>query len=163
MRRALLALTATVLITAALAAAAPPSPGAPGLGDRLFPQLGNGGYDALHYDLDLRYETAAPSQSVDGDVTMLARSKQALSSFNLDFGGESGSVSVNGRSASWTRDGDELVITPRRPLVKHRRFVVKVSDFVAVPTLPTSDDPTSTGFFITPHGTATATSPTWLT
>jgi aminopeptidase N len=160
MRRALLALTATALIAAAPAAAAPPSPGAPGLGDRLFPQLGNGGYDALHYDLDLRYETAAPAQSIDGDVTILARSKQALSSFNLDFGGESlGSVSVNGRSASWTRDGDELVITPRRPLAKHRRFVVQVSDFVAVPTVPNSDDPTSTGFFITPHGTATAPQP----
>ena len=28
-----------------------PSPGAPGLGDRLFPTLGNGGYDARHYHL----------------------------------------------------------------------------------------------------------------
>ena len=79
-------------------------------------------------------------------MTILARSKQALSSFNLDFGGESlGSVSVNGRSASWTRNGDEFAITPRRPLAKHRRFVVQGSDFVAVPTVPNSDDPTSTG------------------
>ena len=39
-----------------------PSPGAPGLGDRLFPTLGNGGYDARHYHPDLTYPTAAPQQ-----------------------------------------------------------------------------------------------------
>ena len=49
-----------------------PSPGAPGLGDRLFPTLGNGGYDVQHYDLDLRYATSAPSQGIDGTVTILA-------------------------------------------------------------------------------------------
>jgi hypothetical protein len=31
-----------------------PTPGSAGLGDRLYPTLGNGGYDALHYNLDLR-------------------------------------------------------------------------------------------------------------
>ena len=35
-----------------------PSPG-PGIGDPLFPTLGNGGYDAKHYTLALRYPTAA--------------------------------------------------------------------------------------------------------
>jgi aminopeptidase N len=159
MRRSLLAVLVVTLIAAAPAAAAPPAPGEAGLGDRLFPLLGNGGYDVQHYDLDLRYETSAPSQSVDGTVTIIARSTQALSRFNLDFGGESlGSVAVNGRTASWTREGDELVITPQRPLAKGRKFVVKVSDFVAVPTEP-SDDPTSTALFITPHGTATAAQP----
>ena len=159
MRRVLLAVLAMLLIATAPAAAAPPSPGAAGLGDRLFPLLGNGGYDTLHYDLDLRYETSEPSQSVDGTVTIVARATQALSRFNLDFGGESvGAISVNGRSASWTRDGDELVISPARPLAKGRPFVVRVSDFVAVPTVP-SDDPTSTALFITPDGTATAAQP----
>jgi aminopeptidase N len=159
MRRLLPALLVLALIAAAPAAAAPPSPGAPGLGDRLFPLLGNGGYEVHHYDLDLSYETSAPSQSVDGTVTIVARSTQALSRFNLDFGGESlGSVAVNGRTATWTREGDELVITPQRPLAQGRKFVVKVKDFVAVPTEP-SDDPTSTALFITPHGTATAAQP----
>jgi aminopeptidase N len=159
MRRALIAVLAILLIAAAPVAAAPPSPGAPGLGDRLFPLLGNGGYDTLHYNLDLRYETSDPSQSVDGTVTIFARATQSLSQFNLDFAGESvGSVSVNGRTASWTRDDGELVITPKRPLAKNRKFVVKVSDFVAVPTEP-SDDPTSTGFFVTPDGSATAPQP----
>ena len=50
------------------------------------------------------------------------------------------------------------MITPKRPLRKHRKFFVEVSDFVAVPTEP-SDDPTSTAFFTTPDATATAAQP----
>ena len=93
-----LALFASIVLVAQ-AAAAPPRPGAPGLGDRLFPTLGNGGYDAGHYHLDLTYPTAEPEQTVDGEVTMIARATQSLSSFNLDFAGDSvESVRVNGAS-----------------------------------------------------------------
>src|SRR6185436_12233052 len=107
-----------------------PSPGAPGIGDRLFPTLGNGGYDVQHYDLDLRYETAAPSQGIDGTATIVAVATQSLSRFDLDFAGDSvGSVAVNGAPATFTRDGDELVITPQRPLPKGRPFVVRVAHY----------------------------------
>jgi aminopeptidase N len=110
----------------------------------------------LHYDLDLRYATSAPDQSVEGTATILARSTQALSRFNLDFGGESlGSVTVNHRRAYWTREGDELVITPTRPIKAHRKFVVRVSKFVAVPTNPDEN----TALFVTPHGTAMGAQP----
>src|ERR1700712_648219 len=91
-----------------------PSPGAAGIGDRLFPTLGNGGYDVQHYDLDLRYATSAPSQSIDGTVTILAKATQSLSRFDLDFAGDSvGGVSVNGLPAKFTRDGEDLVLTPK--------------------------------------------------
>src|SRR3954449_5791304 len=101
-----------VLTAAALALAAPasahafdrPTPGSAGIGDRLFPTLGNGGYDVQHYDLDLRYATASPAQGIDGTVTILARATQSLSRFDLDFAGDSvGSVSVNGRAATFAR------------------------------------------------------------
>jgi aminopeptidase N len=148
-----------VLVVALAAAAAPAraaSPGADGVGDRLFPQLGNGGYDVKHYDLDLRYATSAPTQGVDGTVTLIARATQSLSRFNLDFAGDSiGAVAVNGRSASWRRSGEELVITPRHHLDKGRLFVVRVSHFTATPTDPT----VSTAFFVTPDGSATAPQP----
>jgi aminopeptidase N len=134
-----------------------PSPGAAGIGDRLFPTLGNGGYDVQHYDLDLRYATAAPSQGIDGTVTLLAKATQSLSRFNLDFGGESvGGVSVNGLPARFTRAGEELVITPKLPLPKGLPFVVQVSHYVAHPTVPDPAVFESTAFVITPDGTATA-------
>ena len=87
MKRVLL-LVAVVLSFSAAPALAAPSPGAPGLGDRLFPRSGNGGYDVQHYDLDLRYATGAPSQPIDGTVTILARATQDLSRFDLDFAGQ---------------------------------------------------------------------------
>ena len=90
MRRALLSAFVLLAIVAAPArATAGPSPGSSGLGDRLFPELGNGGYDAVHYDVDLRYATSAPTQPIDGTVTMVARATQALSRFDLDFAGAS--------------------------------------------------------------------------
>ena len=53
--------------------------GAAGVGDTYYPTYGNGGYDVAHYDLDLRYATSAPSQPIDGTVTIAARATQALS------------------------------------------------------------------------------------
>jgi aminopeptidase N len=139
---------------------APPSPGAAGIGDRLYPTLGNGGYDALHYDLDLRYATSAPSQGIDGTMTMRARATQALSRFDLDFSGAGvGSVLVDGRRASFQRSGEELVVTPARAIRKHHRFVVQVRHFTANPTVPDPDEFLSTAFFITPDGSATSGQP----
>jgi aminopeptidase N len=154
------ALLPALLLAAVTAPAATAStPGAAGLGDRLNPGIGNGGYDVLHYDLDLRYATSAPSQSVDGTATILARATQSLSRFNLDFGGDSvGSVSVDGRAASWRREGEELVITPRRAVRRHERFIVRVSHFVATPTAA-GDEPESTAFFTHATGSATAPQP----
>src|SRR4051794_20226676 len=104
-RRLVLALLTTLLVASpALAAPRDPagSPGADGIGDRLFPQLGNGGYDAKHYDLAFTYASSAPEQDVSGKVTMLARSTQSLSSFDLDFAGDSvAAVRVDGRSADF--------------------------------------------------------------
>ena len=156
------ALASVALLAAALPAAAVPAaakPGAPGLGDRLVPLLGNGGYDVLHYDLHLRYATSDPAQSIDGNETIHARATQSLSRFNLDFAGaDLGGVSVNGAPAEFTRDGEELVVTPDRPIRDGAHFVVRITDFVAIPT-EISDDVTSTAFFITPDGSATAPQP----
>ena len=106
-RRLVPVLLAALLLAAPAAAAArggTPTPGADGIGDRLFPQLGNGGYDAKHYDLAVTYPSSAPEQDVSGKVTMLARSTQSLSSFDLDFAGDSvASVRVNRHAADFER------------------------------------------------------------
>ncbi|MEU3528507.1 M1 family metallopeptidase [Streptomyces sp. NPDC038707] len=120
-----------VLVTAAasflaIAASAPPTPGAPGIGDPYFPRLGNGGYDARHYDLDVAYAPA--TGRLDGRTTLTARATQTLSSFDLDLQKlEITRVEVNGRRARFTRDGDEVTVTPRRALPEGRDFTVSVT------------------------------------
>nr|ADE10219.1 metallopeptidase [Actinoplanes liguriensis] len=146
---------ATVVLALA-AAAAPaqagpsPSPGSAGLGDRLYPLLGNGGYDVLDYDLRLRYPEKDPKQVVSGDVTITAVAGQSLSRFDLDFGGASiGRVSVDGQPARAARDGDELTVIPRRPLPRGRLFRVTVANFTAAPA----------ALVATPDGTVLAAQP----
>ncbi len=148
------ALMAGLVFCVAQSAAAPPGPGAPGIGDRLFPTLGNGGYDARHYHLDMTYPTSAPEQIVDGKVTMVARATQSLSSFNLDFAdGTVSDVDVNGRDADFALEGEELVITPARAIHKGRTFLVNV-DFTAGPDVPVDTLPF--GWFTTEDGSVTA-------
>jgi aminopeptidase N len=138
---------------------APATPGAAGIGDPLFPRLGNGGYDVLHYDLRLRYETSAPAQAVDGMVRVVARATQALSRFDLDFAGSAvGDVAVNGRAATWRRDGEELVVTPPRPLRRGQVFSTRVRHFAAAPT-PARPGQLTVAFFSTADGSATAPQP----
>ncbi|MBL7253337.1 M1 family metallopeptidase [Paractinoplanes lichenicola] len=134
------------------------TPGAAGLGDRLYPLLGNGGYDVQNYDLSLRYPAKDPAQSITGEVTITARATQALSRFNLDFGGGTvGAVTVDGHRATFTRTGDELVVTPKRTLAKKKKFRVTVSGFTATPVPPNADSPA--GFVRTPDGTVLAAQP----
>jgi aminopeptidase N len=158
-RRVVALLASIASLAAAGSATASPAPGAAGIGDPLQPQLGNGGYDVLHYDLDLRYATSDPAQPLDGDETIVARATQSLSSFDLDFAGQGpAGVWVNGRPAAFTRAAEELVITPKHPLRDGRRFVVRIAHFGATPTVP-GDDPASTAFFVTPDGSGTAPQP----
>jgi aminopeptidase N len=153
-----LGLPGALLATGPANASGHATPGAPGLGDRLYPLLGNGGYDVQNYDLSLRYPKKDPAQPVAGDVTITAIATQDLSRFDLDFGGDAvGKVEVNGRAAAFTRSGDELVITPKRWLSAHRFFTVRVSGFTATPIAPDADAPV--GFVVTPDGTVLAGQP----
>jgi aminopeptidase N len=153
---------AVALITAALAAsaaAAPPTGGALGIGDYLFPTLGNPGYDARHYTLDLRYPTAAPAQQVNGVVRMDAVATAKLSSFNLDFAGDSfGAVTVNGRPASAHPAGEDMVIALTAPIKAGAAFSVVVP-FTSYIFTPAPDDPFPFGWFATADGSVTAFQP----
>jgi aminopeptidase N len=150
--RALL-IAAAVLIAPASAHAAV---GAAGIGDPLFPKLGNGGYNVAHYDVALNYATAAPSQGIDGTVTITATATKALSRFDLDFAGDSvGSVAVNNQPATFSRSGQELVITPAQPLPKGKSFVVTVANYKAHPKKPSETNVLDNAFIVTPDGSAT--------
>ncbi|MFD7162140.1 M1 family metallopeptidase [Streptomyces violascens] len=122
----LLALATAVAAGLTIAAAPAASPGAPGIGDPYFPHLGNGGFDALHYDLGVSYNP--DSGRLDGRTTLTARATQNLSSFDLDLQKLTvDSIRVNGKPADFSRTGDEIVITPRHRLRKGEEFEVTVA------------------------------------
>ena len=130
-KAALVAALAAALVVMPGAALAQPertsefTPGSPGIGDPYFPLDGNGGYDVRHYDLKLAYDR--DTDFLTGKATITARATQNLSSFNLDFLGlDIRSVEVDGRAARWSRDGDELTITPRKGIRDHTRFTTVV-------------------------------------
>jgi aminopeptidase N len=157
---------------AALAIAAPasangdrPSPGAPSAGDPLFPGLGNGGYDVQHYTLDLVYGSTASVQTVPALATIEADATQSLSRFNLDFNGDSvGFVTVDGRPASFSRQGEKLVVTPRTAIKNHHGFTVRVG-YTSGPREIAPEDQgdlnkvLAIAWFSTPSGSITAAQP----
>ncbi|NEQ27791.1 MAG: M1 family metallopeptidase, partial [Microcoleus sp. SIO2G3] len=82
--------------------------GAAGVGDSLYPNFGNGGYDAKRYNVNLNVSDVATS-ALTGVTTMKATATQNLRRFNLDFIGFAiDGITVNGRPATFTRDGQEL-------------------------------------------------------
>ncbi|MFF3515845.1 M1 family metallopeptidase [Streptomyces sp. NPDC002573] len=109
-----------------IAASPAPSAGAPGIGDSYFPQLGNGGFDVRHYALDVAYDPARGR--LDGRTTITARATQSLTSFDLDLQKlQVTRIEVNGRRTAFTRDGDEIRITPRGVLPRGGNFTVTVT------------------------------------
>jgi hypothetical protein len=103
-----------------------PAAGADSLNDAYYPQLGNGGYDALHYTIDLTVDVV--NNKLDGVCTLDAQATQALASFDLDLHGLNVSaVTVNDAPAAFTRVKDKLVITPANPLTNGEKFTIAVS------------------------------------
>jgi hypothetical protein len=99
-------------------------PGSNGLGDPFFPLAGNGGYDVSHYALRLSYEPQ--THHLVGSATISATATQNLSRFDLDLRGfDVSRLTVNGQAASFTRAGQELVITPQAGLPAARPFTAE--------------------------------------
>ena len=141
------AAAAAMVLAPGMAQAQPEfTPGAPGIGDPYYPLDGNGGYDVRHYDLDVAYDP--DTDVLTGKATISARATQNLSRFNLDFDGLTvRSITVDGRSADWLRDGDELTVRPRRGIPEGARFTTVVKYDGSPETLPDGS-----GFFHTDDG-----------
>src|SRR5690242_8207081 len=141
---------AAVLLPATSAAAHQFSAGSPGLGDPFFPLAGNGGYDVGNYLLRLDYRPA--TKVLTGSATITARATQNLDRFDLDLRGFTISrLEVNGRSAAFSRAGQELVITPKSRLRAGQPFVVRV-DYAGVPEVITDPDDSIEGWVPTADG-----------
>ncbi|MFI1257406.1 M1 family metallopeptidase [Streptomyces netropsis] len=119
------ALTAAVAALLIGAAAPPPSPTARGIGDRLFPDLGNPGFDITAYDISFDYH--GNDKPLDAVTVIEAEATTDLDSFNLDFThGTVGSVEVNGLQAGFATAKEDLVVTPRVALPSGGGFTVTV-------------------------------------
>ncbi|WP_329378519.1 M1 family metallopeptidase [Streptomyces sp. NBC_01351] len=113
LRAALLAAASLTLVAAVL-----PAPTPLGIGDRLFPELGNPGYDVLSYDLSFTYKDN--KSPLDAVTVIEARALRPMELINLDFThGKVSSVEVNGEPARFETAGEDLVLTPARPIARN--------------------------------------------
>jgi aminopeptidase N len=140
------------------------SPGSAGLGDPFFPRAGNGGYDVAHYALQLRY--APHTGRLRGVERLRATATESLSRFDLDFRGlRVSSLRVGGRSASFRRRGQELIVTPRAGIRTGERFTVLVR-YRGRPHFLTDPDGSKDGWIPTADGAFVADepqgAPTWF-
>lgn len=114
------------LLSLGVAHAQGPEKGSDSLGDPYYPMLGNGGYDVLHYTLELAVDV--DTNTLEGTATIEAQALAELSAFNLDFEGFTlDDVVLNDAAADWERDGSELVITPPEPLPDDEPFTLSIS------------------------------------
>ncbi|WP_406208956.1 M1 family metallopeptidase [Kitasatospora sp. NBC_01560] len=149
------ALAAVLLGTTvpASASAAPAAAAAGGPGDAVFPALGNAGYDALAYDLDLRYRP--DDRTADGTSVMTARALTPLPQLELDaLGLAVHAVRVDGRPAGFRTHDEKLAVVPAATVRQDAVLRVEV-DYTADPraVLP------HTGWVPTPDGFAVAGQP----
>lgn len=101
-------------------------PGADGLGDRLYPRLGNGGYDVGHYSIDLAF--TPESNHIAATAVLEAVALLDLSSFNLDlYELTVDSVWVNDKRATFRREEAELIVSPTESIPAGAAFQVAIT------------------------------------
>jgi aminopeptidase N len=124
--------------------------GQDGIGDPYYPSYGNSGYDVQRYLLKVRYEPS--SGQLTGSETITAQATSALQRFNLDFHGLTvDSIQVDGKTANFARDADELEITPAQALAKAASFTVQI-EYHGVPGGFSDPALGTTGFIKTDDG-----------
>ncbi len=97
-----------------------------GVGDELFPDLGNPGIDVDHYDVDLSYDP--DSEVIDATVTLAINATSPLHAFTLDqVGLDVAAVAIDGADAEFSADDPELRITPAAPITAGETFEVTIA------------------------------------
>ncbi len=136
--------------------------------DSVYPEIGDPGVDALHYDLTLDWDPG--TDTLTGQEVLTFRATATAEEFQLDFGEplEISSVVLDGQEVEVSRDGKDLVVAA--PVEKDQRYELAIAyagtpEPVAGPT--TRSDLTTVGFHIDPdHETWTIQEPrgafTWF-
>lgn len=123
-------------------------PGADHGHERLFPDLGNGGYDARSYNVHFDYRSG--TSRMRANAVMNARATQDLSRFSLDSAAQDvEEITVNGRPARFHTDAkhEKLYVTPTKPVRNGSAFRVDVRY-----TADRSKNPVSPAYHL-PEGT----------
>ncbi|MFF3767081.1 M1 family metallopeptidase [Streptomyces sp. NPDC001922] len=132
--------------------------GADGVGDPIFPRLGNRGYDVGHYALRLDYDVERGR--LDGTAGITATATAELRSFSLDLAGLTvREVTVDGRRATARRTTDKLVVRPESPVRKGAVFRTTV-DYDGTPRALVDPDGSTEGWVPTDDGALVVGEPT---
>ena len=138
--------TTTTLALAGVDAAA-------GVGDRMFPALGNEGYDVVSYDITLVFD--ATLTSVEGVVTIEAVAALPLRSFTVDLVGYIvESVEVDGTNAEHARGPRDMRITPAVAIPPGETFTVDIHYHGRPTPVTLTEFPFPTGWQIGQVGSA---------
>ncbi|MEZ5377532.1 MAG: M1 family metallopeptidase [Acidimicrobiales bacterium] len=131
--------------------------GADSAGDPLFPGVGNGGYDVLDYQLDLRVERP----TVSGVASLTIVPTQPLDTFNLDLIGlDVDTVTVAGEPTNFEHSGRELSIDPAADLAPATEVIVVVEYHGNPVPIDDPAGPAALGWYTEPAGTFVVAEPT---
>ncbi|MEJ7689418.1 MAG: M1 family metallopeptidase [Nocardioidaceae bacterium] len=100
-------------------------PPSQGIGDPYYPLAGNAGYDARHYDIQVRYHPA--SRVIEGVTRIRLTAGRRLERFNLDLLLPARAVRVAGVAARFHQGRHELTVTPRRAVRRGQSVTVQVA------------------------------------
>ncbi|MFH8685133.1 M1 family metallopeptidase [Streptomyces lydicus] len=124
--------------------------GSGGVGDPLFPALGNSGYDVRHYGITLDYDVTHKRLAATTEIT--ARAGKGLRSFTLDLQGlRVTAVRVDGTAAAFSRKGHKLTVHAPEAIPKGAQFRTDV-DYDGTPQEMKDPDGTTEGWVKTPDG-----------
>ncbi|MFH8605991.1 M1 family metallopeptidase [Streptomyces sp. NPDC018029] len=120
--------------------------------DHLFPALGNGGYDVMHYALTLDY--TPDSNRLTGTAVITARATRDLPRLSLDLAGlRVRRADIDGSEARVGRSGNKLTLTPSRTIAEGKTFKTTVR-YGGVPRMLTASDGGDEGWIETDDGVA---------
>lgn len=141
-----------------------PGPDVNGVGDTLFPSLGNPGIDVEHYTLALAYDPQTAKISATEHLDILTTEDR--DGFSLDSAGPVvSSVSVDGAPATFVAAPPELLITPATHLTKGQHIGVDLTYTLSPEPVPSAAGE-KVGWFPTPGGSYVLNEPegarTWM-
>jgi aminopeptidase N len=139
-------------------------PYANGIGDSLFPSLGNPGIDVEHYTLALQYDHERNEISATAHLDIVMTEDR--DAFSLDSDGPVVSaVTVDGTPADFRSERPELIITPALGLTDDQRIAVDITYTLSPQPVPSAVGD-AVGWYPTPGGSYVLNEPegarTWI-